>query len=133
MGKRATGRRLAMKILYQADIKKEETINDVVSSFFEDADYLPETVSFATDLAQQTWSHLSELDSVISQRSEGWEMSRITPVDRNILRLSLYELLHTHTDASVIINEAVEMAKKYSTDDSPKFINGILGHFIESM
>jgi len=71
------------------------------------------------------------LDRIIADRAVGWKLERIANVDRNILRLALYEILHRpEIPASVSVNEAVEMAKKYSTDESGKFVNGILGSFL---
>jgi len=71
-------------------------------------------------------SHRDELDNIINRRAVGWGTDRLSIVDLNLLRLALYELLHTDTPAEVVIDEAVELAKSYGTDNAPSFINGIL-------
>jgi N utilization substance protein B len=72
-------------------------------------------------VANQPW-----IDSIIARRAQGWGLDRLALVDRNILRLSIYELLCTDTPPEVAIDEAVELAKEYGTEQAPKFINGIL-------
>lgn len=85
---------------------------------------------FAIQLARGAWEGRGELDPIIEKYAAGWTLERMANVDRNLLRLCLYEMLKREDiPASVSINEAVEMAKKYSTVDSAKFINGILGAF----
>ena len=87
----------------------------------------PEVRSFARDLARGAWQHRSELDAWLERASEHWSLSRMTPVDRNILRLGLYELLYEpHTPPQVVLNEAVELAKRFGDADSPAFVNGVL-------
>ena len=127
MAKRSTARRLAMQALFEADIRQESIIallEDVLSREV----VHPETRQVAHTLATLTWEKKETLDQEISERSKGWSVERLSVVDRNILRLALYELRFTpETPPAVVINEAVELAKRFSTDESPKFINGILG------
>lgn len=130
MGKRSTGRKLAMKALYQADLQHVD-ITEISQSYLVDDRYLKETQEWAIDLAQGTWRELETIDQLISKYAVGWSIERINPIDRNILRMAFYELLETETPPQIILNEAIEIAKKYSTDDSPKFINGILGNYVE--
>jgi len=81
---------------------------------------------FALALLVGVSKTMPQLDEIIDRRAEGWGLDRLGLVDRNILRLALYELLHTDTPPEVVIDEAVELAKEYGTENAPKFINGIL-------
>lgn len=85
-----------------------------------------ETRTFAEQLARGTTGCLTVSDPLIAEQAEHWRLSRMALLDRLILRLAVYELLHTDTPRAVVINEAIELAKKFSTDDSAKFINGVL-------
>ncbi|MCD5408452.1 transcription antitermination factor NusB [Candidatus Bipolaricaulota bacterium] len=81
---------------------------------------------FAQALLEGIRTHQPEIDRLIDQRAQGWGLDRLALVDRNILRLALFELLYTDTPPEVVIDEAVELAKEYGTEQAPKFINGIL-------
>lgn len=81
---------------------------------------------FALALLQGIRDRGPEIDRIIDRRARGWGLDRLALVDRNILRLALYELLYTDTPPEVVIDEAVELAKEYGTEQAPKFINGIL-------
>jgi N utilization substance protein B len=127
MGKRFTSRRLAMQALYQAEIAKTE-ISQAIANVFTEQEYLADTTDFATKLALGTWEKKDEIDEIIRTKTKDWDLERLTGVDRNILRLALFEMTFLpKTPVAVVINEALEMAKKYSTPESAKFINGILG------
>ena len=90
----------------------------------------PDVWQFAEELARGAWENRAEADAIISKYSAGWTLERMPNADRNLLRLAIYEILHCDViPQSVSINEAVELAKEYSTQDSAKFINGILGSF----
>ena len=91
-----------------------------------DADVEESAREFATRLATGTLSHLQELDERIRSRAEHWRISRMAIVDRNILRLSVYEFLFEPTPRTVAINEALEIARRFSTYEATQFINGIL-------
>jgi len=129
MGKRNTARRLAMQALYQADITGIN-IETAIKNISEAETFIPETLSFAEQLALTAWSDRLTIDKSISDLAVDWPLERIGKVDRNILRLALSELKQGETPVSVIINEAVEIAKKYSGEESAKFINGILGAYV---
>ena len=131
MGKRSTARRLAMQVLYQLEINPAEDISEVLEHTMENDTFPDETNTFALDLIRGAWEARAEADIQIKERSIGWSLERINPVDRSILRLSNYELKHTETPQSVIINEAVNLAKRYGTEDSSRFINGILGGLVD--
>ncbi len=81
----------------------------------------------AAMLAEGVWEHREELDAMIASRARGWRVERMPAVDRTLLRMGAFELLHTDTPVGVIVSEAVELAKRYSTGRSGSFINGVLG------
>lgn len=129
MGKRNTSRRLAMQVLYQADLVGIE-IETALGNVLDTGEFIEETLDFARLLARGAWESRAELDQIISDFAIDWPLDRIGKVDRSVLRLALYELKTAGTPASVIINEAVEIAKKYSGEEAAKFINGILGAYV---
>ncbi|MDA1353185.1 MAG: transcription antitermination factor NusB [bacterium] len=131
MGARATGRKLAMQALYQTDLRGGD-ITEVIQVFLTDSQYATETVAWATELADGAWAYRETADQLIRDFAANWDLDRINPVDRNIMRLALFEIDKMDTPNSVVLNEAIEISKKYSTDESPKFINGILGKYVES-
>lgn len=130
MGKRSTGRRLAMQALYQAEVG-----GDSISSFFKnlsERNLLAETKTFAERLSEGAWQNRRMADEAIKKHSKSWKLSRIDEVDKSILRLAIYEMtLSVETPPAVIINEAVELSKKYCSRDAAKFVNGILGAFLK--
>ncbi len=81
---------------------------------------------FARELVERVHENLAQLDGSISRHSSNWRIERMAAVDRNILRLGTYELTHTATPAPVILNEAIDLARRFSNDPSPAFVNGIL-------
>lgn len=96
---------------------------EAVSANFE----MPEAArDFALELVQQVQQHLAALDQTIGDHSANWRIDRMAVVDRNILRLGTYELTYTATPARVILNETVDLARRFSSDPSPAFVNGIL-------
>lgn len=129
MGKRSTARRLAMQALYQAELAGLE-VEIALQNISESEKFIPETLDFARFLAQETWGAREEVDKIISELAIDWSLDRIGKVDRSILRLAIQELRIGETPASVIINESVELAKKYSGQEAAKFINGILGAYV---
>jgi N utilization substance protein B len=132
MGKRHTGRKLAMQALYQAEIKHVQDIVQITDDHITNSkNYSDETKEWATYLAQKTWQNRATIDPMIASHATGWDFSRINPVDKSILRMAVFELFNTRTPYTVVVDEAIEIAKKYATDDSSKFINGILGTLIQ--
>mgnify|MGYP001559206601 CR=1 FL=1 len=129
MGKRSTARRIAMQAIYQADAANIE-IADAINNIAESEKLMPETLEFAKTLAESAWKDKDKSDQAIVKLSIDWPLDRIGKVDRSILRLALWELDQKETPTSVVINEAVELAKKYSGEESAKFINGILGSYV---
>lgn len=129
MGKRSTSRRLAMQAVYQAEISGT-SIDDAINNLLEAEKFIPETRDFAADLAKAAWKDRGKSDKIIEGLSVDWPLDRLGKVDLSILRLALYELNSGETPSSVVVNEAVELAKKYSSEEAGKFINGILGSYL---
>lgn len=132
MAKRSTSRRLAMQALYQAEsavINIDEALQNIFSSEHE---LMAETKSFAETLARAAWAEREGSDRIITELAIDWPLERIGRVDRSVLRLALYELKAKETPVSVVVDEAVELAKKYSSPEAGKFINGILGAYLRS-
>ena len=128
MGSRRKARESALQMLFAADVSKarvDELVRDYWSELG-DADVSPAAQEFATRLATGTLSRLEALDERIRSRAEHWRISRMAIVDRNILRLAVYEFLHEPTPRTVAINEALEIARRFSTYEATQFINGIL-------
>lgn len=128
MGKRRLARQAALQALYLMDIAfipREESLETILRGVAKSLD--EETLQFTRKLYNGAAEHLDLLDKLISKYTENWDIKNMAGVDRNILRLAGYELVfELETPVSVIINEAVEIAKRYSTDNSGKFVNGIL-------
>ena len=82
---------------------------------------------FTRELAEGVESHRDELDAIIARHAKGWDLNRIAPLDRNLMRVALYEIEHGDAPTEVAIDEAVEIAKEYCGADAPGFVNGILG------
>ena len=128
MGSRRKARECALQMLFAADVA-EMPADDVVRSYWAELGEpdLDDTArEFATRLASRTLSNLELLDERIRSRAEHWRISRMAVVDRNILRLAVYEFLYEPTPRTVAINEALEIARRFSTYEATQFINGIL-------
>jgi transcription antitermination protein NusB len=128
MGSRRKARECALQMLFAADVA-EMPATEVVRSYWAELGEaeLDETArEFATRLAAGTLQNLELLDDRIRSRAEHWRISRMAVVDRNILRLAVYEFLYEPTPRTVAINEALEIARRFSTYEATQFINGIL-------
>ncbi|HET6893328.1 MAG TPA: transcription antitermination factor NusB [Pyrinomonadaceae bacterium] len=128
MGSRRKARECALQMLFAADVT-EIPAADVVRMYWTqlgDADIEEPAREFATRLAIGTLSQLEALDERIRSRAEHWRIARMAIVDRNILRLAVYEFLYEPTPRTVAINEALEIARRFSTYEATQFINGIL-------
>jgi N utilization substance protein B len=117
---------MAIQVLYQVDMGQGD-ISDALRVFCEHFE-APESIrDFAIELAAGACRHRAEIDTLIRRYSEHWRLERMPTVDRNILRLAVFELLHRpDIPAKVSINEAVDLGKKFGSEDSGPFINGIL-------
>ena len=126
MGARRKARELALQMLFQHDLSGNAP--DTIVTTFEDLQKSkPNTREFAVKIFHGTVDNLPKIDDMIQQQADNWRLSRMAVVDRNIIRMSVYEFLHeTDTPKLVIIDEAIEIAKKFGTQKSSQFINGIL-------
>jgi len=151
MGKRREARERAVQFLFQYDLNPTQELDEALNQFWESqraaaiaeekgpatwgepVELPPPSVDeaairvFADPLIKGTLEYRDESDELIKKNAQNWELHRIAAVDRNILRLAIYEMLHRDDIPPVVsINEAVDIAKKFSTQDSGKFVNGIL-------
>lgn len=126
MGARRKARELALQMLFQYDMSGNSP--DTICSTFEDLEKSkPNTRDFATKILHGTVAHLEAIDGMIQQQADNWRLARMAVVDRNIIRMSIYEFLYEKdTPKLVIIDEAIEIAKRFGSVKSPQFINGIL-------
>ncbi len=123
---RRKARQEALELLYQKDLT-EKSFDEIIK-VRESLKDKPPLADFTYELFLGVTKNLGRLDKIIGKYADNWTVSRMPYIDRNIIRISLYELIFKQDiPHSVSINEAVEMAKKYGTDDSSKFINGVLG------
>lgn len=152
MGMRREARERAVQFLFQCDMNAPDKLDEVLDHFWdsqrraaiaqasegkatwgEQVELPPPTTEeaalrlFADPLIRGALQHRAEVDAVITKHAKNWDIDRMATVDRNILRLAIYEMLHREDIPPIVsINEAVDIAKKFSTDDSGKFVNGIL-------
>jgi len=126
MGSRRSAREFALQMLYQAEASGMP-MSEVERHFWDDADATVEVREFATRLARGTLDHRDTIDPILVECLEHWRLERLAIVDRNILRLAVYEFLHEpDTPPIVVIDEAIEVARKFGGEDSWQFTNGIL-------
>lgn len=125
MGRRAA-REVAMKLLYQLEIQKDDREVQINTALEENA--VPKTEKqYVLDVVHGVFNNISTIDSIIEKHSKGWKIGRISKVDLSILRLGIYEIgYRDDIPYNVSVNEAVELAKKYSNEDAGSFVNGIL-------
>jgi N utilization substance protein B len=132
MSARRKARKRALDVLYEADLRSEP-ITDLL------ADYLrrleepkPGQLAYTVTLVEGVAAERDHVDELIASYAEGWTLERMPVIDRNLARIAVYELLHSDdVDDAVAITEAVELARTLSTDDSPRFLNGLLGRIAE--
>lgn len=115
-----------MQILYQLDLSAV-TLDEAYRSAVDTGESTPEAQQFSRSLASGVWDKKEELDPLISKYSKDWDIRRLGHVEKSVLRLAIFELLNRpETPPAVVLDEAVELAKTYGGEDSPKLVNGIL-------
>lgn len=130
---RKTAREGTMKLLFQMDINNEYT-EDTINKFLENNQYSSREEEYITEAVELIVNSLKELDEKIEKYAKGWKIKRFAKVDLAILRIAIYEIIHREDiPIEVSINEALEISKKYSTAESSKFINGILGSLVRGI
>ncbi len=126
MGLRRVARECALQMLYEYDVGKVPT-TDILVNFWEMNEHPRKVREFANQLFEGSLGRLKEIDRIIQLHTKNWRLSRMAAVDRNILRLAVFEFLSdSKTPSTVVINEALEIAKKFSTHESAQFVNGVL-------
>ena len=129
MSHRSRAREIALQALYRLDLNPATT-SEELSRFLAGRLHGGPLVGFAESLVQGVGDRRAELDALLDARSEHWRVARMAATDRAILRLALYELLHSDVPGPVVVDEAIELAKRYGTDASAKFVAGILGRLL---
>jgi N utilization substance protein B len=136
MAARHRSRQRALQVLYQWDMTKQP-VDQAISSFYDtlysgenesesEADAAPSRDEFMEELAKGTSDMAADIDHRITSKSANWRLERMPTVDRNILRMAIYEMSREETPAAVVIDEALELARQFSGEESVSFINGIL-------
>ncbi|MEM1027865.1 MAG: transcription antitermination factor NusB [Planctomycetota bacterium] len=132
MSKRHAARRLAMQVLYQIDATGETDAEVIFAGLDEDHDPIPVRTE-AVELALAAWADHETADAKVTALAEEWPTHRQPPVDRAILRLAYHEMATGRTPAKVAINEALDLAKQFSNENAPAFINGVLDKLNKSL
>ncbi|RAP28773.1 transcription antitermination factor NusB [Candidatus Marinamargulisbacteria bacterium SCGC AG-343-D04] len=130
MGFRHSGRKFAMQVLYQA-INGSASFEDSLESYLNESHFDQKALDFGRVLAINSWENKEDSDALISQYAIGWTLDRISLVDLSILRLAFYELTSKETPFNVVVDEAVELSKEFSAEESSRFVNGILGKYVK--
>jgi N utilization substance protein B len=129
---RTKSREFAMQMLFQWDMSQQDATK-LEAKFWKGAKAAEQTRTFANQLFEGAVHDTTALDELISKHAENWRLERLAAIDRAILRLALHEMRATDTPAKVVINEAVNLAKKFSSDDAGKFVNGILDGYRKAL
>jgi N utilization substance protein B len=133
MDRRTRARELTMQVLYQLEVQGPDVFK-LLEEFFTEADEDDFVQKLATEWIKGAWENLQQCDEPINDSTIKWQFSRLSPVDKSILRLSVYQLKFCpDIPPKVVINEAIELAKKFSTDKSPAFVNGVLDAILKKM
>jgi len=127
---RSKARKRALDILYETDLRQTDPLATVGERVAR-AD--PPVPAYAVELVEGVAGHRTRIDEIIASYAEGWTLDRMPPIDRNVLRIGVYELLWRDDIPDLVaIDEAIELAKSLSTDDSPRFVNGVLARIERS-
>jgi N utilization substance protein B len=127
MATRRRSRQRALQILFLWDARRQP-VDEVINAYYDTllSEEQPLRDPFVADLVRGTVQHVAEVDEQITRHAEHWRMERMPAVDRNILRLAVYEIKRGGTPAAVAIDEALELARKFSNEESVQFVNGVL-------
>lgn len=133
MDKRTRARELAIQSLYQLDVQGSDAL-ELLDQFFTESDADDSVRKLAQDWTKGTWKNLQQCDELISASAARWQLDRLSTVDRGILRLSVYQLKFCpDIPPKVVINEAIELAKKFSSEKAPAFVNGVLDAILKKL
>jgi transcription antitermination protein NusB len=127
MSSRRRSRQRALQILFLWDARRQP-VDEAIDTYYDSlySEEKPERDPFVVDLVRGTVAHSADVDDLISRHAEHWRLERMPAVDRNILRMAAYEILHGDTPPAVAIDEALELARRYSNEESVQFVNGVL-------
>jgi N utilization substance protein B len=127
MPSRRRSRQRALQILFLWDARRQ-SVDEAIDAYYDTlySEEQPARDPFVTDLVRGTVEHAAQIDEQISKHAEHWRMERMPIVDRNILRLAVFEMIHAGTPAAIGIDEALELARKFSNEESVQFVNGVL-------
>ncbi len=132
MGERREARELALQCLYQWDQQGPDDGRALATQYLESRASSPDSRRYAQSLLETYWDHALTIDELISTCAENWSVHRMAVIDRNILRLAVTELCHVAAVPSrVTLDEAIELAKRFSTEKSGSFVNGILDRVLK--
>ena len=131
MSRRSRARAIVLQILYQDDLNPTQPQDVKIRFVNSRLKNNQELVKFADGLIVGVRENRDELDEKLSKIADNWRLSRMAATDRNVLRLGAYELLHTDTPPPVVINEAIELARRYGSDQSAQFVNGVLDRLLK--
>ncbi|UCG48234.1 MAG: transcription antitermination factor NusB [Phycisphaerales bacterium] len=133
MDKRTRARELAIQALYQLDVQGPELL-EFMGTFFAEADSDKRVTDLASQWMKGTWENLETCDQLITASTIKWQFARLSPVDKSILRLAVFQLKFcADIPPKVVINEAIELAKKFGADRSPSFVNGVLDAVLKKL
>ena len=127
---RKTARQVAMQLIYQYELGGEG-VNSTIEETMDKPELNADDLAYIQAMVDGTMDKEEELEEMIGRFAQGWSVERISKVDLAILRLAVYEMKYGETPIGVAINEAVELAKRFSSDEAPAFINGVLGKVIK--
>jgi N utilization substance protein B len=140
IGARRRARECALQMLYALDLNPGDTVEQVFAHFWRDfageaaEERDADVMGFAERLVRGAQTNLAEIDDIIQRASKNWRLERMARVDRNLLRLGAYELRYeTDVPGRVVINEAIELAKRFGTSESPAFVNGLLDRISQEL
>ena len=132
MPARRKARKRALDVLYEADLRDNPIPDILAATLARTEPPRPPYLDYTVRLVEGVVAHQDRIDELIGSYAEGWTLERMPPVDRNLARIAVFELLYADDiDAPVAISEAVELARQLSTDDSPRFLNGLLARIAQ--
>lgn len=131
MAARSKARKRALDLLFEADLRGSDALTTTAERL---ADAQPPVPDYAVALVEGVVAHRERIDELIEAYAEGWTLTRMPGVDRNVLRIAVFELMwQPDVPDAVAVDEAVELAKALSTDESPRFVNGVLGRIMREV
>jgi N utilization substance protein B len=129
-GERRLARQLALQALYEIDLVDHRMGDVLTERFRAETDLSPRVRTYCQRLVQGVMRHREILDEYIQADAPEWPLAQVAPIDRNLLRMALYEFTLGNIPVKVAINESVELAKRYGADSAPRFVNGVLGALV---